>query len=178
MLCSLSCKVHLISKYDDRKKFKVADRRQLSKLSTKEIILFGIFLSIIYRSSTANTLIFTHSGKANRTSTFSTLFSRTYIFLQVRSLIDLRLMFPFYIPWKYHKTSGFFYRKGTPCVKRVRIRSYSGWHFPAFGLNMERYEVSLHIQSECGKMRTRITLNTDTFQAVTLAWKGLIQWPC
>ena len=27
------------------------------------------------------------------------------------------------------------------CVKSVQIRSYSGQHFPAFGLNMERYSV-------------------------------------
>ena len=37
------------------------------------------------------------------------------------------------------------------CVKSVRIRSYSGLHFPAFGLNTERDGVSLRIQSECGK---------------------------
>ena len=52
------------------------------------------------------------------------------------------------------------------CVKSVRIRRYSGQHFPAFGLNMERYGVSLRIQSEYGKMRTRITPNTDTFYEV------------
>ena len=52
------------------------------------------------------------------------------------------------------------------CVKNVRIRSYSGTYFPTFGLNMERYEVSLRIQSECGKIRNRITANTDTFYAV------------
>ena len=34
---------------------------------------------------------------------------------------------------------------------------------PLFGLNTERYGVPLRIQSECGKMRTRITPNTDTF---------------
>ena len=45
------------------------------------------------------------------------------------------------------------------CVKGVHIWSFSG-------LNMERYFVSLHIQSECEKMRTRITPNTDTFYAV------------
>ena len=28
------------------------------------------------------------------------------------------------------------------CVKSVRIRSFPGPYFPAFGLNMERYEVS------------------------------------
>ena len=32
---------------------------------------------------------------------------------------------------------------------------FSGPYFPAFGLNTERYEVSLRIQSECGKTRTR-----------------------
>ena len=54
------------------------------------------------------------------------------------------------------------------CVKSVRIRSYSGPHFPAFGLNTERYSVSLRIQSECRKTRTRITPNTDTFYAVLM----------
>ena len=38
-------------------------------------------------------------------------------------------------------------------------------YFPAFGLNMERYWVSLRIQSECGKIRTKKTPNTDTFTA-------------
>ena len=33
------------------------------------------------------------------------------------------------------------------CVKNVRIRSNSGPYFPAFGLNTERYSVSLRIQS-------------------------------
>ena len=52
------------------------------------------------------------------------------------------------------------------CVKGARIRSYSGPHFPAFRLNAERYKVSPHVQSERGKMGTRITLNMDTFHAV------------
>ena len=55
---------------------------------------------------------------------------------------------------------------GTHCLKSVRIRSYSGPYFPAFGLNTERFRRSLRIQSECGKMRTRITPNMDTFYAV------------
>ena len=62
----------------------------------------------------------------------------------------------------------------THCVKSVRIWCYSCPHFPTFGLNTERYGVSLRIQSECGKMRTRITPNTDTFHAVTrlpVIWK-------
>ena len=52
------------------------------------------------------------------------------------------------------------------CVKGANIRSYSGPHFPAFGLNTERYGVSLRIQSEFGKKVTRITLNTYAFHDV------------
>ena len=55
----------------------------------------------------------------------------------------------------------------THCVRSVPIRTYSGPHFPAFRLNAKRYGVSLHIQPECGKIRTRITPNTDTFHGVT-----------
>ena len=57
------------------------------------------------------------------------------------------------------------------CVKSVRIWSYSGPHFPPFGLNIERYRVSLRIQSEWGETRTKITPNTDTFHAVLLFWQ-------
>ena len=56
------------------------------------------------------------------------------------------------------------------CVKSVRILSYSGSYFPAFRLNTEKYSVSLCIQSKCGKMRTRIIPNTDTFYAVVIFW--------
>ena len=45
-------------------------------------------------------------------------------------------------------------------MKRVRIRSFSGPHFLAFGLNTERYGVSLRIQFECWKILTRKTPNT------------------
>ena len=68
------------------------------------------------------------------------------------------------------------------CIEFVRIRSYSGPPFPAFGLNTERYAVSLRIQSEFGKMRTRITLNTRTFQAMIPpgSWLTslLVKWIC
>ena len=50
-------------------------------------------------------------------------------------------------------------------VQSSRIWSYSGLHFPRIWTQYgERY--SLPIQSECGKMRTRITPNVDTFHAV------------
>ena len=51
------------------------------------------------------------------------------------------------------------------CVKSVRIRSYSGPHFDAFGSRPE-YGIFLRIQSECEKMPTRITPNTDTAHVV------------
>ena len=41
------------------------------------------------------------------------------------------------------------------------------WYvFSGFRLNREVYSVNLHINSECGKIRTRKTPNTDTFYAV------------
>ena len=65
----------------------------------------------------------------------------------------------------------------THCVKSVRIWSYSGPYFPAFGLNTGRYGVALHIQSERRKMRTRITRNTDTFHAVTIIFMIVFWFP-
>ena len=53
-----------------------------------------------------------------------------------------------------------------PHLQSGCIRSYSGQHFPTFGLNTEGYGLSLRIWSECGKMLTRITPNTGTFHAV------------
>ena len=43
---------------------------------------------------------------------------------------------------------------------------------------MKRYGLSLRIQSECGKLRTRITPNTDTFHAVTIFAESfiLVSW--
>ena len=51
-------------------------------------------------------------------------------------------------------------------MKSVRIRSFAGLYLHIFGLDTERYGVSLRIHSECGKIRTRKTPNTDTFHAV------------
>ena len=64
----------------------------------------------------------------------------------------------------FHAVKELLYR----CVKSVRIRSYSGPHFPAFGMNTERQRLSFRIQFECGKMRTRITPNMDTFYAMNI----------
>ena len=52
------------------------------------------------------------------------------------------------------------------CAKSDRIRSFSSPYFLAFGQNTLRCGVSLHTQSECGKIRTRKTPNTDTYHAV------------
>ena len=62
------------------------------------------------------------------------------------------------------------------CVKSVRILSFSGPYFPVFGLNMERYGVSLRIQSECEKLQTRKTSNTDTFHPVIITIEVVIRF--
>ena len=67
-------------------------------------------------------------------------------------------------------------------VKSVRIRSLSGLYFPTVVLNTEKYGLSLRIQSECGKIQTRKTPNTDTFHAVwCLTYctrkKDILFWP-
>ena len=54
------------------------------------------------------------------------------------------------------------------CLKSVRIWSFFGPYFPAFGLNTERYAASLHIQSECRKIQTRKIPNTNTFHAANV----------
>ena len=59
------------------------------------------------------------------------------------------------VSWRYNN-----------CVKIVLIRSFSGLYFPAFELNKERRGVSLRIHSECGKILTRKTADTDTFHAI------------
>ena len=51
-------------------------------------------------------------------------------------------------------------------VRSVHVWSFSGLYFSAFGLNTERYGVSLGIQPKCAKMRIRKTPNMDTFHAV------------
>ena len=71
--------------------------------------------------------------------------------------------------WVIFRFSLFFFQKTLSyrhCLEIVSIQSYSGPYFPAFGLNTEKYSISLRIQSECGKIRTRITPNTGTFYAV------------
>ena len=52
------------------------------------------------------------------------------------------------------------------CVKSARIRKFPGPYFPAFGLNSERYSVTVRIQSKYGKIWTRKIAAMDTFHAV------------
>ena len=67
---------------------------------------------------------------------------------------------------KHNFSSFLFKSKISHYVKSVRIRSYSVLHFPAFGLNTEKCSVSLSIQSECGKIRTRITTNRTLLRSI------------
>ena len=57
---------------------------------------------------------------------------------------------------------------GVHYIKSVRIRNFSDPHFPTFRLTKEIYSVNIRIQSQCGKIRTRKTPDTDTFYAVVL----------
>ena len=52
--------------------------------------------------------------------------------------------------------------KETHCVKSVFIRSFSGPYIPVFGLNTERYSISLRIRSKRGKTQARKTPNMDS----------------
>ena len=71
---------------------------------------------------------------------------------------------------KYNKIWGKKFKINSEhCVKSIHIWSYSGLHFLVFRLNTERYSAFLRIQSECGKMQTRITANADTSHAVNPA---------
>ena len=54
------------------------------------------------------------------------------------------------------------------CVKGVHTQSFFGPYFPVFGLNTERYSVSLRILSECRKMRNRTTPNRKIFRSALL----------
>ena len=51
-------------------------------------------------------------------------------------------------------------------TKIIRLQSFWGQFFPAFGLNMEIYSVYPLSQSEYGKIRTWKTPNRDTFHLV------------
>ena len=61
--------------------------------------------------------------------------------------------------------------------KVSKYGAFSGPYFPAFGLNTDRYGVSLRIQSECGKTRTR--KNTVFGHFLRSVPTGLLQkrWP-
>ena len=39
------------------------------------------------------------------------------------------------------------------------------------------YSISLHIHSECGKIQTRKTLNTNTFHAVNIKYESDTKFP-
>ena len=51
-------------------------------------------------------------------------------------------------------------------IKNSNFEDIVSTYFLAFGLTTEGYSVSLYIQSKCGKMRTRITPNMDTFDVL------------
>ena len=67
------------------------------------------------------------------------------------------------IPTVKHDNNVLAYLKHYP--KSIRVRSFSGPYFPAFGC----YSVNLRILSECRKIWTRKTSNIDTFHTAKLS---------
>ena len=61
-------------------------------------------------------------------------------------------------------------------MKSVCIRSLSDPFLPASGLNTERWAVSPRTKFKCRKIRTRKTLNTDTFHAVITFYLHYLQF--
>ena len=93
---------------------------------------------------------------------------------------NFKQMFPLHTPWKYQKSSSFYFCLSEiskfcfHCVKSIFIRSFSGPYFPTFPPNTEGYSVSLRIQSECGKIRTTKTPNTDTSTKMSITLNLLL----
>ena len=56
--------------------------------------------------------------------------------------------------------------ESTHCVKRVQIRRFFGPYFPAFGLNTEKYSVSV-FSPNVGKYGQEKTPYLDSFHTVT-----------
>ena len=79
---------------------------------------------------------------------------RTVITANSRSWCSFRMSAGFLISnlfWIFYSLIAMYQH----CVNCVRIRSYYGPYFHIFALNTERYSVSLCIQPECGKIRTK-----------------------
>ena len=91
-------------------------------------------------------------------------FSLFFKYLSMSDLVSINSVDTFY------ERLGFDFFLNLSLRKSVLIRSYSGPYFSPFGLNTERYKVSLRVQSERGKIWTRTTPNTDTFHVVFNAW--------
>ena len=88
------------------------------------------------------------------------------IFLCKKLLVSNKFLYLIEIKFLYLREMSPVPLSSLHCVKSVHILRFSGPYFPAFGRKTERYGLSLRIQFECEKIRTRQTPNTDTFYAV------------
>ena len=73
--------------------------------------------------------------------------------------------------FKFCATSGTYLE---PCQKSIMERFCEHSQSVHHRFLIRLYPVSLRILSECGKIRTRITQNTDTFFAVNILYKTLL----
>ena len=93
-------------------------------------------------------------------------YSKHIIYLDANNLYGYTM--PKFLPtsgFKWINSEGFYLNK-CHCLKSARIWSYCDRYFSALALNTKRYSVSLRIQIERGKIRGRITPNTDNFYAM------------
>ena len=90
----------------------------------------------------------------------SLISTRTVIFIALLFVYLLHIHFNSVTVslWSDFQNAGQFH-----CMISAHIRSFSGPYFATFGLNSERYGVSLRIEPEYGKIPTRKVPNTDTF---------------
>ena len=100
-----------------------------------------------------------------RITTF--MFKTPKFFWPLTAPLDIKMS------WRYLKK---FVSLWLPLHITCPYLEFSSPYFPTFELNTEIHEVSLRVQSKCGKIRTGKTPNTDTFQAVYIT-RQLLERP-
>ena len=93
-------------------------------------------------------------------------FFRKYILMNLRRQVPVRNFFWVRKIFRTQVFAGFAVFSFNTARKVSKYGVISGPYCPAFRLNMERYEASLRILSECGKIQTRNDSVFGHFHAV------------
>ena len=118
-------------------------------------MIFKFVLLILKRLKICNSFFFTQFTRKNLTASVIILISWTKV--DIFKALALREKCPYLeLFWSV------FFRicteSGSLCISDIS-------DIPVLSVSTD-HSVSLHIQSKCGKIRTRITLNTDIFDTV------------